>query len=92
MSADFRKMEKEQSRSVIRFLFLEGKSHSEIKEHLHAVYSDYSPSTETDKNWFNEFQRGHMSVFDEPCPDALKMAMMEHNVKKPMISYWQTTD
>jgi len=37
LSADFRKMEKEQYRSVIRLLFLEGKSHSEFKEHLDTV-------------------------------------------------------
>jgi len=36
-------MEKEQYRSVIRFLFLEGKSRSEIKERLDAVYGDSSP-------------------------------------------------
>ena len=35
-------MEKEQYRSVIRFLFLEGKSRSEIKECLGAVYGDSS--------------------------------------------------
>lgn len=43
-SAYFRKMEKEQYRSVIRFLFLEGKSRNEIKERLDAVYGDFSPS------------------------------------------------
>ena len=32
VSADFTTMEKEQYRSAIRFLFLEGKSRSEIKE------------------------------------------------------------
>jgi hypothetical protein len=47
VSADFRIMEKEQYRSVIRFLFLEGKSRSEIKERLALC-----------KNEFNEFQRG----------------------------------
>jgi len=50
-------MEKEQCRSVIRFLFLEGKSRREIKERLDAVYGDSSPSIATVKNWFNEFQR-----------------------------------
>jgi len=44
MFADFTKMEKEQYRSVIRFLFLEGKSRSGIKERLDAVYGDSSPS------------------------------------------------
>jgi hypothetical protein len=40
---------------MIRFLFLGGKSRSEIKEHLDAEYSDSSPSMGTAKNWFNEF-------------------------------------
>jgi len=35
-----KKMEKEQDWSVTRFLFLEGKSSSEIKERLDAVYGD----------------------------------------------------
>jgi len=58
LSADSGKMEKEQYRSVIRFLFLEGKSHNKIKERLDAVYGNSSPSMATVKNWFNEFQRG----------------------------------
>ena len=82
MSVDFRKMEKEQYRSVIRFLFLEGKSRSEIKERLDAVYDDSSPSMATVKNWFNEFQRGRTSVFDEPRPGAPKKATTEDNVTK----------
>ena len=71
-SADFTKMEKGQYRSVIRFLFLEGKSRSEIKERLDAVYGDSSPSMVTVKNWFNEFQRGRTSVFDEARTGAQK--------------------
>ncbi|XP_035222076.1 uncharacterized protein LOC118194963 [Stegodyphus dumicola] len=75
-------MGKEQYRSVIRFLFLEGKSCSEIKECLNAVYGDSSPSMATVKNWFNEFQRGRTSVFDEPHPGAPKMATTEDNMTK----------
>ena len=82
MSADFREMEKEQYGSVIQFLFLKEKSRSEIKERLDAVYSDSSPSMATVKNWFIEFQHGRTSVFDEPCPGALKMAITEDNVTK----------
>jgi hypothetical protein len=82
MSADFREMEKEQYQSVNRFLFLEGESRSQIKECLDAVYSDSSPSMATIKNWFNEFQHGHTSVFDEPRPSAPKMATMEDNMTK----------
>jgi len=62
VSADFRKMEKEQYRSVTRFLFLEGKSRSEINERLDVLYGDSSPSMSTVQNWFNEFQRGRTSV------------------------------
>ena len=75
-------MEKEQYRSVIRFLFLEGKSRSEIKERLDAVYGDSSPSMATVKNWFNEFQRGRTSVFDEPRAGAPKTATTEDNMTK----------
>ena len=50
MSADFRKMEKGQYRSVIRFLFLEGKLYSEIKR-LDVVYNDFSPSMATVKKF-----------------------------------------
>ncbi len=77
---------------MIRFLFLEGKSRSEIKERLDAVYGDCSSSIVTVKNWFNEFQRGCTLVFDEPRPDAPKTATTEDNVKKSTISYWQTAD
>ena len=82
VSADFRKMEKEQYRSVIWFLFLEGKSRSEIKKRLDAVYGDFSPSMATVKNWFKEFERGRTSVFNEPRPGALKTATTEDSVTK----------
>jgi len=58
-------MEKEQYRSVIRFLFLDGKKCEEIKTKLDAVYGDTSPSMTTVRYWFNEFKRGRTSVFDE---------------------------
>ena len=67
---------------MIRFLFLEGKSRSEIEEHLDAVYGDSSPLMVTVRNWFNEFQCGHTSVFDKPRPGAPKMATMKDNVTK----------
>jgi len=48
-------MEKEQYRSVICFLFLDGKKCEEIKAKLDAVYGDTSPSMTTVRYWFNEF-------------------------------------
>jgi len=53
---------------------------SEIKQRLDAVYGDSSPSMATVKNWFNEFQRGRTSVFDEPRPGAPKTDTTEDNV------------
>ena len=82
MSADFTKIEKEQYRSVIRVLFLKGKSRSEIKERLDAMYSDSSLSMATVKYRFNECQRGRTSVFYEPHPGAPKTPTTKDNVKK----------
>jgi len=61
---------------------LERKSRSEIKERLDTVYGDSAPSMATVKNWFNEFQRGRTSVFDEPRPGAPKTAITEDKVTK----------
>jgi len=49
---------------------------------LDDVYGESSPSMATVKNWFNEFQRGRTSVFDEPRPGAPKTATAEDNVTK----------
>lgn len=75
-------MEKEQYQSMIRFLFLERKSRSEIREHLGAVYSDSSLPMSSVKYWFKEFQLGRTSIFDEPHPGAPKTATTEDNVTK----------
>lgn len=80
--ADFRKMNKQQYRSTIRFLFLELKSLNEIKELLNIAYGDSSPSITTIKNWFNVFERGLTLVFDEPRLVAAKACTTEDNVIK----------
>ena len=77
---------------MIRFLFFGRDMAQRNKERLGAVYGDSSTSAVTVKTWFNEFQRGRTSVFDEPRPGALKMATTEDNVKKSTISCWQTAD
>lgn len=61
-------MEKEQYRSVIRFMYLDGKTCEETKDKLVAVYVDQAPSMTTIRYWFNEFKRGRTSVFDEDRP------------------------
>lgn len=75
-------MEKEQYRSVIRFLFLSGKTCEEIKPILDGVYGTHSPSRTTVYHWFAEFRRGRTSVFDEPRPGGPKTATTEETVDK----------
>lgn len=75
-------MEKEQYRSVIRFLFLDGKTCEEIKAKLDAVYGDPSPSMTTVRYWFNEFKRGRTSVFDEERPGRPADVVTEEIVEK----------
>ena len=67
---------------MIRFLFLEGKLRSEIKVRLDAVYGDSAPSMATVKNWYNEFQNGSTTVFDESRSGAPQTATTEENVTK----------
>ena len=75
-------MEKEQYRSVIRFLFLDGKTYEEIKMKLDAVYGNSSPSMTTVRYWFNEFKRGRSSVFDEERPGRPADVVTEEIVEK----------
>ena len=75
-------MEKAQYQSVIRFLFLDGKTCEEIKVKLHAFYKDHAPSMTTIRYWFNEFKRGRTSVFDEERPGCPIKVTTEDMVKK----------
>ena len=78
----FDKMEKEQYRSVIRFLFLDGKKCEEVKAKLDAVYGDTSPSMTTVRFWFNEFKRERTSVFDEQRPERPADVVTEEILEK----------
>jgi hypothetical protein len=62
--------------------FWKGNCAAKSKSALDAVYGDSSPSMTIIKNWFNEFQHGRTSVFDEPHPGAPKIATMEDNMTK----------
>jgi len=57
-------LESVQYRSVIRFLYLKGKSREEIQVELNDVYGEQSPSLATIKRWFNDFKAGRTSVVD----------------------------
>lgn len=75
-------MEKVQYRSVIRYLFLKGKTPTEIKTELDAVYGEESPSFTTVKIWTADFKRGRTSVFDEERSGRPKTATNEEMIKK----------
>jgi len=65
-------LESVQYRSIIRFLYLKGKSRDEIQVELNDVYSEQSPLLPTIKRWFNELKTGRTSVVDmemsgRPC-------------------------
>lgn len=53
-----------------------------IKDRLDVLYGDPSPWMATIKNWFNEFDRGLTTVFDEPRPVAPKTSATKDNIKK----------
>ena len=80
-------MEKEQYRSVIRFIFLDGKICEEVKVKLHVLYKDHAPSMTTIRYWCNEFKRGRTFVFDEEYPGCSIEVTTEDMVTKSMISY-----
>ena len=59
-------MEKVEYRSVIKFLFLQGKTASNVHEEMRAVYKDDCPSYDVVKHWCRQFRCGRLSVQDEP--------------------------
>ena len=65
-------LEKEQYRSIIRYLHLKGKTWQEMVKELKEVFGADCPSLATIKRWFNDFQRGKTSVFDEEKPGRPK--------------------
>ena len=83
-------MEKAHYRSVIRFLFLDGRTCEEIKVMLHAVCEDHAASMTTIRYWFNEFKRSRTALFDEKRPGRPIEVTTKDMVKKTMISCLQT--
>ena len=65
-------LEKEQYWSIIGYLFLKGKPRQEIVKELNEVFGADCPSLAIIKRWFNDFQRGRTSVFDEEKPGRPK--------------------
>lgn len=78
MSINCTNMEKEQYHSVIRFLILEEKTRSEIKDRLDAVYGKLSPSTAFVKNGYKDVAAHR---FVASGPRTPKSAATNENIK-----------
>ena len=74
-------MDKLEYRSIIKFLFLQKKSPTQIHEEMLAVYNNDCPSYDVIKHWGKEFRCGRLSVHDEArsgrpststCPDIVQ--------------------
>lgn len=73
-------MDKLEYRSVIKFLTKEGKTNTEIKDRLEAVYGDASPSFATIKRWHHEFKLGRESIEDDPHTGRPKDVIKQESV------------
>lgn len=74
-------MNKIEYRAVIKFLTKEGKTPTEIKQRLDAVYGHSSPSYSTVKEWAKQFRLGRESIEDELRPGRPSEAITDENIK-----------
>ncbi len=75
-------MEKVEYRSVIKFLFLQGKQPKVIREEMFAVYGEKCPSYDVIKKWWQQFKCGRESVYDEERSGRPSTSRNETTVKK----------
>ena len=67
-SGDERDFNKIETRTVIKFFFLQGKAPKEIHIILIETLGEHAPSLATIKNWVAQFKRGDFSTCDAPRP------------------------
>jgi transposase len=67
-------MDKNESRSVIKFFIKEGLTPNEIHSKFMKVYGNSSPSFSTIKKWAAEFKRGRTGLEDDPREGRPKSA------------------
>jgi len=72
MSGDARDFNNIETRDVIKFLFLQGKSPKEIHAILTETLGEIAPSYATVKNWVAQFKRRNFSTCDAPRPGRPK--------------------
>ena len=75
-------IEKIEYRAVIKFLYLEKESATNIAQRLRVVYGDKAPAYSTVAKWVAEFKRGRLSVEDDPRCGAPSVATSEEMCQK----------
>ena len=73
-------LSKEHYRAVIFYNFKRGLSRKQCFEEINRVLGDKSCSLATIKRWYNEFQRGRLSLSDGFRAPKLKTAVTEKNI------------
>ena len=68
MSGDARDFNNIETRAVINFFFLQGKSPKEIHAILTGALGEHAPSYATVKNWVSQIKRGDFATCVAPCP------------------------
>ncbi|XP_035220308.1 protein GVQW3-like [Stegodyphus dumicola] len=69
-------------RAVIRYLFLNGNTPTQIKEEIYTVYGDSSPSFISVKFWPAKFKRGRSILDDDERSGRPKTATTKDNIAK----------
>ena len=77
MSGDARDFNNNDTRAVIKFFFLQGKTPKEIHVILTETLEEHAPSYATVKNWVAQFKPGDFSTCDAPRPGRPKTWMYE---------------
>jgi len=72
MSVDLRDFNNKETRVVIKFFFLQGKTPKEIHVILTETLVVHAPSYATVKNWVAHFKRGDFFTCDAPRPGRPK--------------------
>jgi len=68
MSGNARDFNNIETRAVIKFFFLQGKSPKEIHAIMIETLGERAPSNATVKNWVVQFKCGDFSTCDPPRP------------------------
>ena len=71
----------EEHRTIIKFLFLQGKGAKQIHDEMSQTMGDSGPSYATVKHWVVNFKTGHFSVESEKPSRRLVSVSVPANVK-----------